>query len=155
MLVAGRGHRLDLRLTHARRRLGVDQGDDPSRTHIEGTVLAIEPEALRLRISMTSSPKQYAKGETAVPRSAVSVIRTTKETKYWRLLLAPGIPAAALGAMAAATSGVSPTPDPQKVVPIGLGVAVGTTVAGYGLGNSLDSEVTEIFVIGAVNAPEH
>jgi hypothetical protein len=54
-------------------------------------------------------------------------------------------------AMATATSRVSPTPDPAKVVGIGMGVTLGTTVTGYYVGKKLDTrEETEITVIPAV-----
>jgi hypothetical protein len=120
----------------------------PDGTAIEGKVLGVEAGALQLQVTKTSDRKVMRKGPAEIPRAAVRVIRITRYANYWRLALTPGIPGAALGAMAVATSSVQPTPDPVKVVTIGMAVAVGTTITGYYLGKKLDCrEWIEITVV--------
>jgi hypothetical protein len=119
-----------------------------SGTAVEGRVLGVEPDALRLHVTWTTDSKVVRKGKTSIPRSSVSVIRMGRYSKRWRLLLTPGLPAALLGAMAVATSSVSPTPAPGKVVWIGVGVTFGATITGYYVGKLLDRrELTEITIV--------
>lgn len=126
----------------------------PGGTAIEGKALSVEPGALRLHVTKTSDSKAVRKGETSIPRSSVSAIRIARYSRHWRLLLTPGLPAAMLGAMAAAASRVGPTPDPAKIVPIGLGVAVAATVTGYYVGKLVDRrELTEITVVPEAQRP--
>ncbi len=120
---------------------------------IEARVLAVEPEALRVKIRFSSEPKTWPERTTLLPRGSVSVIRIVERSRWWRAVLTPGVPALMLGAMGVTASSVSPTPDPRKVVGIGVGVALGSTVGGYYLGRRLDlRRVTEISVIPEVEA---
>lgn len=118
------------------------------RAWIEGKVLAVEPDGLRMRVSFSSDEKRFPTGQSKVPAAAVLSIRTSEYSRRWRALLTPAVPAALLAAMAAVTARVGPAPEPQKVIGIGVGVAVGGTVAGYLAGRRLDRKrVTEIEVI--------
>lgn len=115
---------------------------------IEARVLAVEPEALRVKIRFSSDPETWPERTRSLPRGSVSVIRIVERSRWWRAALTPGIPALMLGAMGVAASSVSPTPDPRKVLGIGMGVAAGSTIGGYCLGRRLDlRRVTEISVI--------
>jgi hypothetical protein len=118
------------------------------RAWIEGKVLAVESDGLRIRVSFSSNEKRFPAGQSKVPAAAVISIRTSEHTRRWRALLTPAVPATLLVAMAAVTASVSPAPEAQKVIGIGVGVAVGGTVAGYWAGNRLDRKrVIEIEVI--------
>ncbi len=118
---------------------------------IEARVLAVEPEAMRVKIRFSSEPETWPEGAKSLPRGIVSMIRIVERSRWWRAVLTPGVPALMLGAMGVAASSVSPTPDPRKVVGVGVGVALGSTVGGYYLGWRLDlRRVTEISVIPEV-----
>jgi hypothetical protein len=53
---------------------------------IEGRVWGVEPDALVLRITKTTSPKTYPKRVTSVPRSEVMEIRLRQARYGWRVL---------------------------------------------------------------------
>jgi hypothetical protein len=117
-------------------------------TAVEGKVLGVESDALRLQVTWTTDSKVVRKGKTSIPRSSVSVIRMARYSRRWRLLLTPGLPAALLGGMAAGVSMHHHTPAPQQIVPIGIGVILGGTIAGYYVGKRLDrQELTEITIV--------
>ncbi len=117
-------------------------------TAVKGTVLGVDSDALRVRVTWSSDRRAVRKGATSIPRSSVSLIRMDRYSKHWRLILTPGLPAAALGGIYFAAGRVSPTPDPVKLVKIALGVTVAATVTGYLVGNRLDRrELTEITVV--------
>jgi hypothetical protein len=117
-------------------------------TAIEGKVLGVESDALRLRVTWTTDSKVVRKGETSIPRSSVSVIRMGRYSKHWRLILTPGFPAALIGGMAVGVSMHHYAPGPQQIIPIGIGVTLGGTLAGYYVGKRLDRrELTEITII--------
>ena len=56
----------------------------PGGARIEGRALAVQPEALLIRITKTSDRKLQSKGEASVPRSAVSVLQLVKTGNRWR-----------------------------------------------------------------------
>jgi hypothetical protein len=120
----------------------------PGGIEVQGNVLGVESEALRLDVTRTSNPKAIRKGENSIPRTAVSTIRISRYTKRWRLLLTPGLPGVLLLAMTVAVTHQRYAPDPRKVVSIGMAVTVSSTITGYYLGKHLDrQELTEIKII--------
>jgi hypothetical protein len=120
----------------------------PGGVEIQGNVLGVEPESLRLDVTRTSNKKAIRKGETSIPRPAVSAIRISRYTKRWRLLLTPGLPGALMLAMAGAVAGQRYAPDPRVVIPVGVGVTASSAIAGYYIGKHLDSqELTEIKIV--------
>ena len=50
----------------------------PDGTRLEGEALAVRPEALVLDVQKTSNKKLHPKGQTAVPRPAVSEVRVIR-----------------------------------------------------------------------------
>ena len=120
----------------------------PGGVAIQGNVLGVEPEALRLDVTKTSEKKAIRKGENSIPRPAVSTICISRHTKRWRLLLTPGLPGALVLAMTVALTHQRYVPDPRKVAPIGMAVTASSTVAGYYVGKHLDrQELTEIKIV--------
>ena len=123
----------------------------PDATRVKGKVMAITEDELRMRITATSKSQAWPKGDASIPRAAVSVIRIVKRSKTWRAVLTPAVPAGLLGVMALATSAVQPAPAPQEVIPVGMAVTLGSTIAAYYVGKKLDLlEDTRITVI-----PDH
>ncbi len=45
----------------------------PAGTHVQGKVLAVEPEGLRMKVTRTSGRKALEKGERLIPRREVSI----------------------------------------------------------------------------------
>lgn len=119
----------------------------PDGTHIGGHVLAVENDTLRLRVTQTSDGKVMRKGPASIPRTSVRRIRIERHSKHWRAILTPGVPALMMAAMATAANSVGHTPDPVKLVKVGVGVTAGSVVGGYYIGKRLDrQELTEITV---------
>jgi hypothetical protein len=125
----------------------------PGGTHIEGKVLAVEPEGLRLRVAKTSDRNVMPKGERLVPRASVSVLRVTKHRVLARPLCALG----AAGATAAIVlGGMSDVYEGALVIvrpAAAAGGAIGMGVAGYYIGKRLDRTVTEIRIVGENRQP--
>jgi hypothetical protein len=104
---------------------------------VEAKVLAVEPDALRVRVTSTSDEKILKTGKTEIPRSSVSLIRMTKLSKRWRAILTPAVPGVALLGISVVSSSVYPKPAPIKLGEIALGVAA--AVAGYFIAQHLDT----------------
>jgi hypothetical protein len=119
----------------------------PGGAQVKGKVLAVGREALRLRVSGTSDKKVLARGEREIPRASVSVLHLQHRTKRWRAILTPAIPIVLVGTLAVGAKSASPTPPPQVVIGIGMGVTLGGTVAGYYLGRFFDKWDLQITVL--------
>ncbi len=109
----------------------------PDGTHLQGKVIAVEPDGLRLNV----------KGKPLVPRRSVSLLRVTEYRKLGRIIGTVGAAAAAGGIAAAAY------PDIYEgtviiVVPavVAAGVA-GSAIGGYYIGKKFDKRVTEITIV--------
>ena len=92
---------------------------------LKGKVLAVEPEGLRM---------QSGKGETLVPRAALTELRVSRTTRRWRLIgagIGAGIGAPVAGAAHTYLNnegGSSPLVALLVVVPAGLGYLAGWAV---------------------------
>ncbi len=53
---------------------------------LKGKVLAVESEGLRMQVTGTSRRAAWGKGETLVPRAAVTTLRVSRTTKHWRAI---------------------------------------------------------------------
>ena len=116
----------------------------PSGTHIQGKVLSVDADAIRLHVSKTSDKKDIAKGDREIPRQSVSFVQVTRYSKVGRIACTLGL-AAALG-LAVAVQDVDVYEGPAvAIVPAvtAAGVA-GGAVGGYYIGKRLDRHVTEI-----------
>jgi hypothetical protein len=105
---------------------------------IQGKVLVVKPDALRLRVTSTSDEKVLKPGVRGIPRSSVSLIRMEKLSKRWRAILTPAVPAVALLGMSVAASRVHPLPDPIKLGEIAVGITAAAALGGYVIGRHLD-----------------
>ena len=118
----------------------------PSGTHIQGKVLRVEPEGLRLNIAKTSDRKAQPKGEHLIPRQSVSVLRYTEYRKIGRLVGTLGLPAAvAVGALAATPSYLEGGAIAAAAA-ARTGCVVGAAIGGYYIGKRVDKNITEIRV---------
>ncbi len=98
---------------------------------LKGKVLAVEPEGLRMQVTGTSRRAAWGKGETLVPRAAVTELRVSRTTKHWRAIgaaIGGGIGAPIAGTLHVAMNnegGSSPLLALIVVVPAGLGYLAG------------------------------
>ena len=116
----------------------------PAGTEIQGKVLSVEPEGLRMKISKTSNRHDMAKGERLVPRQSVSVLRMTHYGKWGRIIGTTAPIAAALIAVSAQDISVYEGP---LVVAVPAAIAAGTagaSVGGYFIGKRIDRRETYI-----------
>jgi hypothetical protein len=118
----------------------------PTGTRVEGTVLRVEADGLRMRVSKTSDRKAVANGVRLIPRPAISVLAVTDYRKLARLGCTLGAMALAGGIVASQNIDVYEGPLVIIVPAVSaLGIA-GSAVAGYFIGKRLDKRVTYIRV---------
>jgi hypothetical protein len=119
----------------------------PDGTRVEGKVLGVEPDGLRLRVSKSSNRHSQPNGEHLIARGSVSFLRVTEYRKIGRLLGT----AAAIGIAAGivASRHVNSYEGYLAVIaPIAAaGSIAGSAIAGYYAGKALDKRVTEITVV--------
>jgi hypothetical protein len=119
----------------------------PDGTHVEGRVIAVQPDGLRMKVTKSSNRKVQAKGKRLVPREGLRLLRVTEYRWMGRLLCT-------VGAMGVATAIVASRQidlyeGPQVVlVPVMAGVGVvGTGVGGYFAGKRIDKRVIDIVIV--------
>jgi len=119
----------------------------PTGTRIEGRVLRVEADGLRMRVSRTSDRRAVAKGVRVIPRPSVSVLAVTDYCKLARLGFTLGAMALAGGIVASQNINLYEGPVVIIVPAVcALGIAV-SGVAGYFIGKRLDKRVTYIRVV--------
>ncbi len=127
----------------------------PDGTHVEGKVLAVEPEGLRLNVKKSSNRQIQPKGKHLVPRAGLSLVRVTEYRKLGRLLGTT----AAIGVTGGIVAALYPALyEGALVVAVPAGIAAGITgaaIGGYYAGKAFDKRVTEIRITngGSPNAP--
>lgn len=123
----------------------------PDGVRIEGRVAAVEPEALRIRITKTSDPKAQPKGETSIPRTAVSMVQVERYGVRWRIACTAIGPIFVSAAAAGYASRAGPSGSAlSALVGFSAAAVAGTAMAGYYLGKRADRQVTIIRI-----APEN
>ena len=119
----------------------------PIGAEIEGRVLRVEPDGLRIRVSRTSDRRVVPKGVQLIPRQSISVIRITQYRIAGRLLCTAG--ALALASSIVATRDIDLYEGPAVVLIPAMAAAgaVGAGVGGYFIGKRIDKKVDYIRVI--------
>ena len=123
----------------------------PSGARIEGKVVAVAPDALRIHIGKTSDKKIQPKGAVSIPRNAVSTLQVVRYGKKWRVMgtatsIAIVAIAGAGAGYAAASSGTS-TDNVQVLATAASAAAAGICVGGYYLGKRADRHITTIRIV--------
>jgi hypothetical protein len=118
----------------------------PGGTRIEGKVMQVEPDGLRLKVTKTSDRAVLRKGERLIPRQSVSVLRVTEYRKLGRLL----VPTAAVGISAGVVAANYPNIYVGGAVvafpAVIAGGLTGLAIGGYYAGKRIDRRITEIHV---------
>jgi VIT1/CCC1 family predicted Fe2+/Mn2+ transporter len=116
----------------------------PDGTRLEGEALAVRPEALVLDVHKTSNKKLYLKGQTAVPRQAVSEVRVIRVGgPFMRIFL--GILGGIGGAFGATALGFVTDSVAALVPAILVGIPL-AAVAGYYAGKLADTHTTRLLI---------
>jgi hypothetical protein len=126
----------------------------PGGVYIEGKVVEVEPNGLRLKVSKTSDRAVQPKGEHLIPRQSVSVLHITEYRKLGRLLGTLGAAAAVAGVAAATYPDLYEGP---AVIAVPSAVAAGTigaAVGGYYIGKKIDRREVEIRIVHDSDEPE-
>jgi len=116
----------------------------PDGTRLEGDALAVRPEALVVDVQKTSNKKLHPKGQTEIPRSAVSEVRVIRVRGIaMRIIL--GILGGFGGAYASV--GLAFVTDSAAVLlpAILLGIPL-AAIGGYYAGKLLDTRVTHLLI---------
>jgi hypothetical protein len=119
----------------------------PAGTHIQGKVLAVEPDGLRMKVTKTSDRKVLAKGERLIPRQSVSVLRLTEYRKAGRLLCTVGSVAVVAAIIASQDIDLYEGPLVVIVPAVSAVGAVGAGVGGYFAGKRIDRREVYIRVL--------
>ena len=121
----------------------------PDGTRLQGDALAVRPEALVLDVQKTSNKKLHPKGQTEVPREAVSEIRVIRVGgPFMRILM--GI-AGGFGGTLGATGLAFLTDSLAAFVPaLLLGIPL-AAVGGYYLGKLIDTHTTRLLIQDAAH----
>jgi hypothetical protein len=126
----------------------------PGGVYIEGKVMEIEPNGLRLKISKTSDRAVQPKGEHLIPRQSVSVLHITEYHKLGRLLGTLGAAAAAAGIAAASYPDLYEGPAVIAVPAVVAAGTAGAAVGGYYIGKKIDRWEVEIRIVKDSGEPE-
>ena len=119
----------------------------PGVIEIEGKVVRVEPEGLRVRITRTSDKKAFPKGERVIPRQSISVLRVIEYRKTARLLCTLGAIGGTAAIVATRDIGVYEGAAVVLVPTLTVAGAAGAGVAGYYIGTRIDRKITFIRVI--------
>jgi hypothetical protein len=119
----------------------------PDGTRVEGKVVVVLRDGLRLKVSKSSNRKTQPKGEQTVSRQALSVLRVTQYGKMGRLLFTTGAVATAAGIVLAQSIDLYEGPAVYVVPAVIAGGIAGVAVAGYYVGRAFDKKVFEIQII--------
>ncbi len=119
----------------------------PDGTHVEGKVIGVEPDGLRLKVSKSSNRNTQPKGRHLIARQAISVLRVTEYRRMGRLLATAGAIATAAGIAAAKYPDLYEGPTVIIVPAVVAGGIAGSAIGGYYAGKALDKKVTEIRVL--------
>ena len=113
---------------------------------IEGQVLDVGSDALRIDVKETSNPQDYPKGQNSVRRSLVSVVRLKEVRGNWRAI------GTAIGVGVTVSSVILAVQQADEVAPaaglvLGGGLIVGGAAAGYFGGRAADRRVVVITIV--------
>jgi hypothetical protein len=124
----------------------------PDGTRLEGEALAVRPEALVLDVHKTSNKKLYPKGQTEVPRPAVSEVRVIRVGGPFMRIIG-GIMGGIGGAFATGALGFV-TESVAVLLPMMLlGIPL-AAVAGYYAGKLADTHTTRLLIQDAAQPGE-
>lgn len=116
---------------------------------ITGKAIGVESGALVVKITKTTDPKGWPKGERRVPRENLRVFRMRTKGKVFRVLATVLGSGAGLAGGAAAWWSMDSFwgKAPAKADAALVGIWAGGTVAGYFLGNQADKHWTTVEVL--------
>jgi len=115
----------------------------PKAVVVEGTVTALEADALVMQIGKTSDKNAYPKGRYAAPRADLKSLDVLTKGKKFRVI---GTIIGAWGGLALGIYAALHTQTAARAHAVLGGVGGGATVAGYLIGDAADSQTLNISV---------
>ena len=117
----------------------------PDGTQIEGQAVALETDALAVKVTKTTNANDYPKGRLLVPRATLQAFDIPHTTYYWRTVgVFVGVVGGAVAGVGISATHFGRTSSGAPVV--ATAVAVVVPVAGYYLGKRADQRVTTYVV---------
>lgn len=124
----------------------------PDGTHVEGRVITVEADGLRMKVAKSSNQKTQPKGKQLVARQGLTMLQVTEYRNLGRWLGTLGALGLASGIVAAQQIDLYEGPM-VVVVPVVIGVGVaGAGVGGYYVGKRIDKRVTQIVIVSDVKS---
>ena len=124
----------------------------PDGTRVEGRVLSVEADGLRMKVSKTSNRHSQPKGKQTIARRNLSLIRVTEYRKRGRIIGTLGAAGAAAGISAASYPDIYEGPLLIAIPAVIAAGIAGAAVGGYFIGKAFDKHVTDIRINGAAPA---
>ncbi len=122
----------------------------PDGTVVSGKAMAVEPDALVVKIHESTDRAVYPKGQLRVPRSTLKMLELRTKSKHFRVIgtvlgAAGGLVCGAVAGLAA-SGGILSNDHDTRAAAVFLGISAGGTTAGYLVGNALDQRSTAILI---------
>jgi hypothetical protein len=114
-------------------------------TTVSGEAAAVREDTLVVDVSKSSGTKQYAKGNAAIPRNSINLIKLQRSSGGWGRTLGTVIGVVAGMGIGGYTAAHMDSAGPAIAVVVAVTSA--TAVAGYYAGRNLDRRVTLIRIL--------
>ncbi len=121
--------------------IGLNEG-----TTVRGEAVAVREETLLVDVSGSSGTKQFARGNAAIPRNSITLIKLQRSSGTWGRTLGTVIGVVAGLGIGGYTAGRMDSGGGPAVAVV-VGVTSGIAVAGYYAGKNLDRRVTLIRIV--------
>ena len=112
---------------------------------VRGEAIAIREDALVLDVKKTSANSVYQKGNGAIPRNTIDLIKLERARGGWGRTL--GTVVGVLTGLSVGGWATSHTHSAGAGIPTFLGIASGISVAGYYAGREIDRKTTLIRIV--------
>ena len=118
----------------------------PGGATIRGDVAAVRDDSLVLDVKKTSDAKAFPKGNAAVPRTSVTLLKVMRSRGNWGRNLGTTVGVLSGVVVGGYTAGTT-ADSAGTFIPLFLVMAAGISLMGYFLGKSLDRKVTMIRIV--------
>ena len=114
-------------------------------THITGEAVAVREDTLVMDARKASGGKTYQKGNAAVPRGSIGLIKLERKRGSWGRTM--GTVVGVMSGIVIGGYAAAHADSAQAGIPVFLGIATGISVAGFYTGRELDRKITLIKIV--------